>query len=193
VREIRIYVEGGGDKSDTKAAIREGFSRFLGGGVRVIPCGPRENALRSFKAAMRDHPHAVNLLLVDAEGPVARPAAEHLRLSGNWQLTETPEELFHLMVQAMEAWLLCDPETLAGYYGQGFRARALSARQNIEEVAKDQLIPILNRATEGTTKGRYHKIWHCRDLLIRIDPAKVRARAPHCERLFQVLAAVPER
>jgi len=191
VREIRIYVEGGGEKSDTKAAIREGFSRFLGGGVRVIPCGPHENALRSFKAALRDHPHALNLLLVDAEGPVTRHVAEHLRLSG--QSAGLPEELFHLMVQAMEAWFLCDPETLARYYGQGFRARALPARQNIEEVAKDQLIPILNRATEGTTKGRYHKIWHCRDLLIQIDPAKVRVRAPHCERLFQALAALRER
>jgi hypothetical protein len=190
VREIRIYVEGGGEKSDTKAAIREGFSRFLGGAVRVIPCGPREGALRSFKAALRDHPHAVNLLLVDAEGLVAHSAAEHL---GSRQLTGTPEELLHLMVQAMEAWLLCDPEALTSYYGQGFRANALPRRKNIEEVPKDQLIPVLNRATEGTTKGRYHKIWHCRDLLIRIDSAKVRARAPHCERLFQVLAAPPER
>jgi hypothetical protein len=191
VREIRIYVEGGGEKSDTKAAIREGFSRFLGGGVRVIACGPRENALRSFKAALRDHPYAANVLLVDAEGPVTRRVAEHLRLSG--QSAGLPEELFHLMVQAMEAWFLCDPETLALYYGQGFRVRALPTRQNIEEVAKDQLIPILNRATDGTTKGRYHKIWHSRDLLIRIDPAKVRVRAPHCERLFQALAALRER
>lgn len=96
------------------------------------------------------------------------------------------------MAQAMEAWLLCDPEALASYYGQGFRTNALPGRKNIEEVPKEKLLSILNQATEKTTKGRYHKIWHCRDLLIRIDPAKVRARAPHCERLFQVLAVPPE-
>lgn len=190
MREIRLYIEGGGEKSDTKAAIREGFSRFLGGGIRVIPCGSRENAFRSFRAALRDHPLAVNLLLVDSEGPVDRSAMEHL---ASWQLTEVSEEVLHLMVQAMEAWLLCDLEALAGYYGQGFRANALPKRKNIEEVPKDQLISVLNRATAETTKGRYHKIWHCRDLLIRIDPAKVRARAPHCERLFRALASPSER
>ena len=29
VKEIRIYIEGGGDKKDTKKAIRLGFSEFL--------------------------------------------------------------------------------------------------------------------------------------------------------------------
>ena len=29
VKEIRIYIEGGGDKKDTKKAIRIGFSEFL--------------------------------------------------------------------------------------------------------------------------------------------------------------------
>jgi len=29
VTEVRIYAEGGGDKKDTRALLREGFSRFL--------------------------------------------------------------------------------------------------------------------------------------------------------------------
>ena len=38
-----------------------------------------------------------------------------------------------------------------------------------------------------TQKGKYHKTMHAPDLLARIDAAKVRAAAPACDRLFNVL------
>ena len=43
---------------------------------------------------------------------------------------------------------------------------------------------LLERATAGTQKGRYHKIRHASDLLQWIDPETVKTRCRHCERLF---------
>lgn len=80
VNEIRIYAEGGGDKADTKARIREGLSVFLDPirhaarekriRWRVIACGGRGQAYDAFVSAVRQHPDAHNILLVDSEGAV---------------------------------------------------------------------------------------------------------------------------
>jgi len=93
------------------------------------------------------------------------------------------------MVQTVEAWLIADPDALASYYGQGFQRSALSKRQNVEAIPKTELVPSLDRATQRTQKGQYHKIRHCSDLLSRLNPEKVRSRARHCELLFTTLEA----
>jgi hypothetical protein len=73
VSEIRIYVEGGGEGSQTKAAVREGFQRFLQDVViaarsqrvkwHIIACGPRQAAVENFLIAIDTHPEAFNVLL----------------------------------------------------------------------------------------------------------------------------------
>jgi hypothetical protein len=93
------------------------------------------------------------------------------------------------MVQTVEAWLIADPDALASYYGQGFQRSALSKRQDVEAIPKADLAPSLDRATQRTQKGRYHKIRHCSDLLGRLNPEKVRSRAHHCDLLFTTLEA----
>jgi hypothetical protein len=45
----------------------------------------------------------------------------------------------------------------------------------------------LARATRDTRKGEYHKTRHAPLILERLDAAKVRGRARHCERLFSVI------
>ena len=45
----------------------------------------------------------------------------------------------------------------------------------------------LERATQKTQKGRYHKIEHCPDLLMLVRSEVVRRRAKHCDRLFITL------
>ncbi|CAA9310236.1 MAG: hypothetical protein AVDCRST_MAG68-1297 [uncultured Gemmatimonadetes bacterium] len=193
VKEIRIYVEGGGGK-ESKALMRRAFGRFLSEvgseawererGLQVVACGSREAAHEKFQRARTEHPTAFNVLLVDSEAPVTGTARDHLR---GWNLDSIMETQVHLMVQAMEAWLIADPDTLARFYGQGFAANAIPRTKNVETIPKDDLVPALKRATRGTTKGEYHKTRHAFDLLAQIDPAKVRSRAPHCERLFQTL------
>src|SRR5918995_390123 len=73
-----MYVEGGGEGNQTKAAVREGFQRFLQDIVRaarsqkvrwqIVACGPRQAAFENFLLALETHPEAFNVLLVDSEG-----------------------------------------------------------------------------------------------------------------------------
>lgn len=198
MREIRIYIEGGGNNNTSRRKMRGGFGEFFSSlrdlarenrlGWSLILCGPRSEAFESFKLAVRTHRDAFNVLLVDAESPVSRSGWEHLLHSDSWKVpADVEEDQCHLMVQAVEAWLVAVPETLAAFYGQGFRRGSLPHTKDVEAIDKERLLSALVQATESTQKGRYHKIDHCAALLERIDPAQVRARAKHCEHLFQVL------
>ncbi len=116
VKEIRIYIEGGGDKKDTKKAIRIGFSEFLKDlrqiaqkkkiRWQIIICGSRQNAFEDFKNALKANPNAFNVLLVDAEAPVNTTPCQHLKFRDDWDLPNVDDEHCHLMVQTMEAWLI---------------------------------------------------------------------------------------
>jgi hypothetical protein len=197
VTAIRIYVEGGGNTKHTKARLRQGFHGFLAG-LRelarqrhidwdVVVSGSRRDAFDDFVAAQGSHPDSWILLLVDAEGAVEAPPRAHLQHRDGWDLSAAGEDQVHLMVQAMEAWLLADPEALADYYGQDFNRKALPKRHNLEEEPKANLCAALEAATRHTQKGEYGKIAHASDLLARVDVCKSQARAPHCKRLFDTL------
>ena len=194
---IAIYMEGGGDGASAKAALRQGMDTLLeplkqlarakSWRWRLVCCGSRNEAHRGFRNALDHGDGGVCILLVDAEGPVNQSAGHHLQRREGWDLCATPEDQIHLMVQAMEAWILADPPALAKYYGQGFRLTALPKTQNLEDVSKQDLERGLRQATEDTSKGRYHKIKHASDLLKRIDVSAVTSRCRHCKRLFEVL------
>ena len=192
---VTIYMEGGGRGKESRAALRRGMDEFLHrlkAAARakkwhweLVCCGPRDDALRGFRNAVERGDDTVTVLLVDAEGPVTKPAREHLRDRDGWKLAE--DDAVHLMAQTMETWIVADSAALASYYGQGFNKNALSDRTNLEEEPKANVENRLNRATERSRKGRYHKIRHASDLLRRIDAERVQARCPHCRRLFDVL------
>lgn len=195
--EIRIYVEGGGDK-DSKARMRQAFSQFFSESRdaarqrrsqwSVILCGSRDATFQAFQQGVKDHPDAHVLMLVDAEQPVAGTPREHLGARDPWDLSFADDEQCHLMAQVMESWFLADPATLERFYGQQFGARQIPARKNVEEVPKAEVEAVLKSSTAKTQKGEYHKIQHGPLILERLDPEKVRARAPHCARLFKTLA-----
>lgn len=196
-KEIRLYVEGGGDESQGKARIREGLSRFLRPVVQrcresrvrwnVIACGPRNSAYEAFCAAGASHPGATSLLLVGAEHPVLAEPWQHLRDRDQWATKRELDSSYHLMVLTMESWLVADPDALEQYYGKGFRRSALPPAGRIEELPKAQIRDCLRRATEQTKKGEYHKIRHGPEILGALDSNRVRRAAPHCDRLFQTL------
>ncbi|NNB87154.1 DUF4276 family protein [Corallococcus sp. AB032C] len=198
VKEIRLYIEGGGDTRYGKERLRAGFSKFFGALVDrgrsnnirwvVIMCGPRDAAFKGFKQALKDHPSAFNILLVDSEGPVNKTPWAHLATRAPWPRPKNAsDDSCHLMVQTVEAWLLADLVTLQQYYGKNFAVGRLPKATNVETIPKAALEPALVSATKATQKGEYHKIHHCSDLLGKVDPALVRARSAHCERLFTVL------
>ena len=203
---LTIYVEGGGTSAGQRKRLREGMDVFLADlkdmarkrrrGLRLVPCGGRRMAYEAFANA-RDHAEdgETVVLLVDSEAPVtaAAPAA-HLRerQGDQWELAGVPDDHIHLMVQVMETWIVADPDALAGYCGQGFRANALPNRQDLQEKGKEAVASALERATRHTQKGSYHKLRHGSELLKLIDAAKVRQRCRHCERLFVFVAGAVE-
>lgn len=201
--KVTICMEGGGNNQVTKAALRRGMDEFLRDlkcmalekrwKWRLIPCGGRQQAYDMFRNRRdRAREGETVILLVDAEAPVTAPTSvEHLRArhGDGWDLKGVDEDHVHLMVQTMETWIIADPDTLVAYYGPRFRANALPGRQDLEQENKTDVADALDRATERTRKGRYHKIDHAADLLARIDPVRTRMRCRHCERLFAALGA----
>lgn len=202
VREIRLYIEGGGDQSDVKRRLREGFAAFLGTlheqcrarriRLNVILCGGRAKTFEAFSAQVGKDPAVRCLLLVDAEGPVQGRPWAHLRARKGDEWCCPPgadDDHCHLMAQLSEAWLLCDLEALKRYYGDGFRDKMLPGREDVEAIPKRDVERALREATAQTRKGEYHKTRHAPELLGKIDPEKVCRRAAHCQRLFTSIRA----
>jgi hypothetical protein len=197
VTAVRIYVEGGGSTRATRSRLRQGFHGFFAmlrdlarqKRIRwdVIPSGSRKDAFDDFTTALRLHPNSWVVLLVDSEEGVSSQPRVHLKKRDGWDMTDAAEDQVHLMAQAMEAWLLADPDTLAEYYGEDFNANPLPRRQNLEEESKTSLYAALESATHKTQKGVYAKIAHASDLLARVDALKSQDRAPHCKRLFDTV------
>lgn len=198
MKAIAIYAEGGGDHPGPE--LRVGFDTLLQAQKeaararrlrwQMVLCGGRKATCDAFLDAVRTEPEVVNVLLVDSEGPVAAETGDaskdagerrqHLKTRDGWNLDAVDAERIHLMVQCMEAWIVADPEALAAFYGQYFKANALPARKNLEEEPKQDLYDKLDKATSDKrlTKGSYGKIRHASELLKRIDPAKVTVRCP---------------
>ena len=196
--EVQIYVEGGGDRAILKSECRRGFSEFLRTAIpglpppRIIPCGGRESAWRSFVKAVQNQRAGVAFLLVDSEAPMTDPTSvwQYLgRQENPWRKPPgVGDEQAHLMVECMEAWLVSDPETLEQFFGQGFRRKSLPARRDLESVPKDLLFSALRAATKSCkTKGAYDKGRHSFDLLCRVDPEKVIAGCRHARSLVEAL------
>ena len=104
---IAIYMEGGGDGKENRAALRQGMDTFLqplkeAARNKALPwklvcCGPRNEAFKCFIDAVTSSADVVNILLVDAEGPVNQSARDHLQGRNGWDLSFAPEETIHLM------------------------------------------------------------------------------------------------
>lgn len=113
---IAIYMEGGGDGKENRAALRQGMDTFLqplkeAARNKALPwklvcCGPRNEAFKRFIDAVNSSADVVNILLVDAEGPVNQSARDHLQDRDGWNLRFIEEYTVHLMVQTMEAWIV---------------------------------------------------------------------------------------
>ena len=201
VTGIFIYVEGGGGKVADQR-LRAGFEALLSElkeaarlrrmHFRVIPCGDGPRTCRDFGRGVRSEADALNVLLIDSDGPVKDGRRTHMLALWNVPLPDLPDDHFHLMVEAMESWLVADPDTLARYYGSGFHARRLPRDPKVEEMAKKDVLDGLKEAAAGTKKAKYHKTRDGFALLAEVDSAKVRQAAPHCDRLFTTLQAVIE-
>lgn len=180
--EVVLYVEGGSTNKARYAELREGFRTFLAEGLKaddvsdegleIFLSGGGGEARQVFDVGRCDQPGNSHVLLIDSEGPV----------------TEEPPEDEHLMVQCTESWFLADPNALHCFYGK--QSPHPRSGRCVETVPKPAALVALRMVSEGSLQGGYSKHRHTAKLLREIRPELVRARAPHCERLFQHLGRV---
>lgn len=184
--EVRIHIEG-------DAKLLPGFRRFFDSlyqaGIQVKLSTGGANAVEDFVSGVRKFPDAVNILLIDADGPHSTATVQEVRRRINRYApgVQIADDRLHFMVQVMESWFLADRTTLQAYYGPGFAENRLPANRQVEQILKDDVINGLIAATRDTGKGRYHKTRHAPALLALLNPAQVRAAAPACAKLFTAL------
>jgi Domain of unknown function (DUF4276) len=205
VNGIAVYLEGGGQTGEpgtagAKAAVRQGMGEFLRDlrdrarrkrwRWKIVACGDRVSTKNAFLNARAQHPETYAVLLVDSETPVDVLPKAHLEQRDRWNLTGVPEDHVQLMAQVMETWFVADPVRVQAYYGKDFNAGALPNHAQPESVLKTAVTSGLEKATQNTKRGRYHKIRHGGDLLERIAPDTVKQKCPHCKRLFDSVEAL---
>ena len=146
---------------------------------------------------LKVNPNCMSALLVDSEAAIAAvPTVKlqdalirvaHLRQrqststrgqGDGWAISDILGERVHLMIQCMEAWIVADPEALEEFYKQNFKKEKLPKRANLEEESKADVYAKLEKATEGTQKGKYGKIKHASKLLGKVSPDKIANRCP---------------
>ena len=202
MKEIKLYVEGGGKGSHKVATIKmqQGFDAFFGEikdaarknkiSFKVIPSSNTQSTYDDFIRSVDNSPQSFNVLLVDSDEPVGEDETARNFLQKKykkWKLQKIEENQCHLMVQVMESWFFADKDKLAGFYGQSFNRNAFAKTTNVEKIAKANVESGLANATKNTQKGEYHKTRHGAKLLELINPSKVRKASLHCERLFQTI------
>ena len=196
---IAIYMEGGGQRANTKAELRRGMDEFLqpiknmfrerNWHWKLVLCGGRKETFSKFVMALnaQSNKHHIVILLVDSETQVNGEPYEHLNEQDGWNINRELCDRIHLMVQTMETWIVADQETLRKFYGLEFARNVLPQQNNLEEVPKAEVARSLYLATNNSVKGEYHKIRHASKLLGKMQPEIVRDKCPHCNRLFTVL------
>jgi hypothetical protein len=186
--EIRIYYEGG-------PSLRPGFDEFFRAlknraserrcGFRLI--SGRATSSSDFGIAIKSHTNAWNILLQDSEGPDTGNLSASLCQRMGWDQSHADSVFW--MVEMMESWFHAHKNNLEKFYGGGFKINALKPNPNVEQIAKKDLENGLKAATNDTQKGNYfdNKTSHGPRLLALINPDRVRAAAPNCEKLFQAV------
>lgn len=176
MRDIAIFVEGGGDSKEQKAEIRRGLDALLGKikdkarekrlGWKLVPCGGRNATKDAFlNEVTRGSKHTLSVLLVDSEEAPPDPGREAtanatqrkeylIRRDGWTELNAIPDEQIHLMVRTMEAWIAADTDALAKFYGKDFHAKKLPNRKNLEQESKPEIASKLAAATRDYSERR---------------------------------------
>lgn len=205
VKEIRVYIEGDTTQKGkfNTISLREGFNYFFRELIekakaknitlRLILCGSKYETFKDFLNAAKVYEDSFVLFLIDSDAPIDEdetPKSFLQKQNPLWHLQDAEENQCHLMIQVMESWFFADKDKLAEFYGQNFNRGALARNRNIERIPKADVESGLANATRNTQKGEYHKTRHGAKILELINPQKVRAAAPHCEKLFKTVLEV---
>jgi hypothetical protein len=172
LKELFIYVEGGGESRSNNRSCRLGFTDLFSEHTRRArsanialhfrACGSRNDAFEDFCTAIRtsDPTHRINLLLVDQEDelPEKQPGERHhrwrhVRERDQWDRPAIAiDGYLSFMVMCVEAWIVADQTALKEHYGNCITMKPLPG-SNIESVPRDQLYDRLRQATAGCKVG----------------------------------------
>ncbi len=203
VKDIAIYIEGGGDTAQTLDPFRRGMSAFLKPVVdrvrthhirwRVIPCSGRKPTYDAFVDALNNEPDVFNVLLVDSEDPVPITVSpwKHLkeRKGDKWDKpADVDDTRCQMMVVCMEAWFLADPAALKKHYGSNFDVGKLPTANLAESCTKEDINKALKQATRDTKAKEYRKIRDGARLLEKANLSEVRKHCKWCDRLILALS-----
>jgi hypothetical protein len=202
VKEIKVYVEGGGNTSKTQEQLRVGFNGFFRElkqlasandcKLNFIPCGGNTETFRDFEIALKSRNDAIKVLLVDSDGPVTQQPKKHLKIKN----PDVMDEQYHLMVQIMESWFIADINALYEFYKEELDEECLTVFEDVEDVEnidRKEIEMALRNATKGTSYGdycEYGKIRHASEILKKLNANTVRRKAAHCDRLFTTLESL---
>ncbi len=194
--KVKLYIEGGGDRSSLHIKCREGFRKlleragFAGRMPSTTACGSRDAAFDDFKTALStpatsEYP----VLLVDSEASVNQSPWQHLRSRDGWERPAgADEDQAQLKVQCMESWCVADRVALRQFFGDGFRENALPPLDGLEACAKDAVQEALANATHDCGRQRgYQKGKRSFELLGQLDPTELKKHLPHFVRLCEML------
>lgn len=206
---IKIFVEGGGEtNADGRGELRVSFDTLIRAQKdaarkkrmkwSTVFCGGRSETADEFAKALKRKDADFIALVVDAEDevtcvtpshPTPAERVKHLEKRDGWreQLADATPEHVHLMTRCMEAWVFADGDTVAEFYGKGFKANALPKRSVLDEEPKESLFAAIEKATKDTKKGSYGKVRHASALLKMVRPSEVAARCVSFQQLTQWL------
>jgi hypothetical protein len=201
---FKIYTEGSGDTNKLQAVGREAMTKFLSGlklrmPCRIIMCGGRQQAFNDFCVAMRGVRLGgdIPLLLVDAEDAVSTDAEPwvHLKIRDKWDKPEgaTNDHAF-LMVQTMEAWLVCDPSAWKAWNQRVDKTKLLAIHNNnVEFIGKENLESrcesICKSVGESYLKNKRLNGFR---ILKGVQPALVRENSNEAKRFFDFIEVKKE-
>lgn len=195
---FKIYVEGSGQTNKLQAVGREAMAKFLSGltlkrTCKIIMCGGRQQAYNDFCVALQNPKEGeLPILLVDAEAAMQKEGDPwgHLKIRDGWDKPEaaTNEHAF-LMVQTMEAWLICDDSAW-----KAWKARVDTDKlpkihnDNVETIEKDKL----EKGCEAVGKSINFSYLDNKRLsgfgiLKNVKPKLVRDKSKEANRFFEFL------
>lgn len=204
--KVTIYVEGGPKGKDSRSQIsvlRESIKQllekagFAGQLPKTVPCGPRDQAYKSFCNHIRNRDEGIPLLLVDSEDVVASQfdltfqddfVWDHVknREGDEWARPKGAQnDQLAFMATSMETWLIADIGCLKEYFGQGFDAKKLPT-SNLEQKDRKMVLRALEDATK-VCKHQYGKGDDGLKLIGMVDPNVLRVKLPHFERFEKML------
>lgn len=196
--KVRLYVEGGAAGADTerarrfRIAMKRHFERLDPRlkTMEIVTSGSTDKAIGDFVKALnnpKNQSHVALLVDADAEVTAPKPALHLSQKLDSGGVPQSARSDVFLMVQCMEAWLVCDGTALEKCFGSQSKSFHFPQHTNIEAVPKKDIFDSLKRAAKATKKRDYHKIEDAARILTELRPDLVAKRSKHARELHEFL------